>query len=126
MVTSITRRALSVVAGTAATIALGAAFAAPATAAPVAEAAPATVSAKASSCSKPSTVQKVRKGDHGASVVYVQCLLRNNGYSYVVVDGSFGSNTDRAVRDWQAKHPSVGAVDGVVGPKTLKSLEVWG
>ena len=51
------------------------------------------------------------KGD----TILLQELLREAGYD-IAVDGDFGSKTDSAVRDFQAKHKLVS--DGVVGPKT--------
>jgi len=68
----------------------------------------------------PST-QKVRYGDNNRSVVFLQCVLHDLGHG-LAVDGKFGQRTLAAVRHWQDHHPYLGPVDGVVGPKTWKSL----
>ncbi|WP_129841602.1 helix-turn-helix domain-containing protein [Streptomyces sp. RFCAC02] len=54
------------------------------------------------------------------SVVEAQCLLEHHGVSPGVVDGSFGSNTERAVRRLQDEAGI--AVDGMIGPDTWKAL----
>jgi N-acetylmuramoyl-L-alanine amidase len=68
----------------------------------------------------------LKKGDKGAQVNALQALLigygykmENNGVTYGV-DGSFGSATDRAVRNYQV-HNNLEA-DGSVGPATWGSL----
>jgi transcriptional regulator with XRE-family HTH domain len=54
------------------------------------------------------------------SVVEVQCLLEHHGISPGVVDGSYGKNSERAVRRLQDRGHI--AVDGIVGPDTWKVL----
>jgi peptidoglycan hydrolase-like protein with peptidoglycan-binding domain len=54
------------------------------------------------------------------AVVEAQCLLEHHGASPGVVDGAFGTNTDRAVRQLQTEAKI--AVDGVIGPDTWKVL----
>lgn len=54
------------------------------------------------------------------TVVEAQCLLEHHGASPGVVDGAFGTNTDRAVRQLQTEARI--AVDGVIGPDTWKAL----
>ena len=54
------------------------------------------------------------------AVVEAQCLLEQHGASPGVVDGAFGTNTDRAVRQVQTEAKI--AVDGVIGPDTWKVL----
>jgi len=61
----------------------------------------------------------LRKGSRGNDVKTLQTLLNENGYS-LTVDGIFGSQTDSAVRDYQACKGLV--VDGIVGPKTWDKL----
>jgi peptidoglycan hydrolase-like protein with peptidoglycan-binding domain len=59
------------------------------------------------------------RGDRGAEVTEVQTLLKGYGYT-VVVDGTFGAQTEKAVRSWQKSNGLL--VDGIVGPATLASL----
>lgn len=61
----------------------------------------------------------MRMGHRGEYVKQLQARLNELGYN-LVVDGSFGPATDRAVRDFQKKKGLV--VDGYVGPATRKSL----
>jgi Putative peptidoglycan binding domain/D-alanyl-D-alanine carboxypeptidase len=60
----------------------------------------------------------LRKGDKGAPVRSLQALLSTR--STLEVDGSFGTNTDTAVRKLQAA--AALDVDGVVGPDTWRAL----
>lgn len=68
----------------------------------------------------------LRKGSSGAAVKTLQRLLRQleyvnaDGKTYITVDGKFGSNTEAAVKRWQAKH--LNGVDGIVGIKTWNKL----
>lgn len=69
----------------------------------------------------------LRKGSSGGAVKTLQRLLRqleyvnSDGKTLIIVDGSFGSNTDAAVRRYQknrgAKNP-----DGIVGKWTWNKL----
>jgi hypothetical protein len=61
----------------------------------------------------------VERGDRGSEVTEVQTILKGYGYT-VVVDGTFGPQTEKAVRSWQKSNGLV--VDGIVGPATLASL----
>lgn len=62
---------------------------------------------------------KLWRGNTGSSVLDLQQKLNRNGYS-LDEDGVFGSNTYRAVLDYQRKNNL--AVDGVVGDETWGSL----
>lgn len=68
----------------------------------------------------------LRKGSTGAAVKTLQRLLRQlqyvntDGKTLLIVDGSFGSNTDAAVKRWQQKH--LNGADGIVGIKTWNKL----
>ena len=65
----------------------------------------------------PNSILKL--GSNGSDVKALQQLLVNKGYK-LGVDGDFGSNTDKAVRDFQTKNKLT--VDGIVGSKTLEIL----
>lgn len=56
----------------------------------------------------------LRKGLEGEPVRRLQAKLG------VTVDGAFGANTEKALKDWQAKHNL--AADGVAGPDTFLAL----
>ncbi len=64
---------------------------------------------------------RVRQGDTGPRVSAVQFLLRAHGFG-IGSDGSFGPQTDGAVRDFQAQRGL--AVDGIVGDHTWPVLVV--
>lgn len=65
----------------------------------------------------------IRKGDKGAKVKALQKRLIALGYALPKygADGSFGAETDAAVRKFQRDHGL--AVDGIVGPNTQKALD---
>lgn len=65
--------------------------------------------------------QIIRYGSSGSDVYELQGRLQYLDYYRGKVDGSFGWQTDRAVRDFQYKFGM--KVDGVVGPKT--KLMLW-
>ncbi len=54
----------------------------------------------------------------------LQTRLRDLGYYQGEIDGNFGSNTDKAVKAFQAKVFGEDEADGKVGPKTWAKL--WG
>ena len=68
----------------------------------------------------------LKKGSTGAAVKTLQRLLRQlqyvntDGKTLLIVDGSFGSNTEAAVKRYQQKH--LNGVDGIVGVKTWNKL----
>ena len=68
----------------------------------------------------------LRKGSTGVAVKTLQRLLRQlqyvntDGKTLLIVDGSFGSNTEAAVKRYQQKH--LNGVDGIVGAKTWNKL----
>ena len=55
-------------------------------------------------------------GARGEFVETLQVLLKHYADSSIVVDGDFGQQTDRIVRDYQRRHNE--EVDGLVGPIT--------
>lgn len=62
----------------------------------------------------------VRYGDKGEAVRWVQWMLNKYGCS-LSVDGSYGSKTRAAVRNFQAKYSL--ETDGTAGPKTQAKLK---
>lgn len=68
------------------------------------------------------TLPTLRKGAKGEAVVTLQKMLMNAGESLPKygADGDFGSETLKAVKNYQQKNGLV--VDGIVGPKTWNSL----
>lgn len=69
-------------------------------------------------------MQELKKGISNKEQVRVlQGLLNLHNYR-LTIDGSFGSGTDNAVRDWQKRNGL--KVDGRVGTNTWKSLGVTG
>lgn len=61
----------------------------------------------------------VKLGDSGKGVEQIQYALKANGYN-VVIDGTFGPQTDTAVRAFQKKNGLL--QDGIVGPITWGKL----
>jgi peptidoglycan hydrolase-like protein with peptidoglycan-binding domain len=64
---------------------------------------------------------EIRQGAKEHPVPTLQYLLRARGHT-VTVDGTFGSQTDAAVRSFQQQKGL--AVDGIVGPQTWGKLIV--
>lgn len=64
-----------------------------------------------------------RLGDEGYHVTLIQQILKEKGYK-LSVDGKFGLNTQRVVRDFQKKNWLIS--DGIVGKHTLKVLGIAG
>lgn len=65
----------------------------------------------------PGMARPLRQGDAGDDVRRLQAALG------ITVDGGFGAETDKAVRDFQSSHPPLKA-DGMVGPMTRKALGI--
>ena len=68
---------------------------------------------------EPDKFPVLRRGDRGNEVEVLQKALRNNG-SDLVVDGIYGSKTERSVKAFQRKSGLV--VDGIFGPKTATAI----
>lgn len=64
-------------------------------------------------------IKTLRRGDQGDAVRLLQSKLNEHG-ARLKLDGDFGDNTDKAVRQFQQKHGLT--TDGVVGLKTRKAL----
>jgi peptidoglycan hydrolase-like protein with peptidoglycan-binding domain len=62
----------------------------------------------------------IRRGAKGDAVKLLQFLLGEHGFP-VTIDGDFGPNTERAVKDFQEFRGSL-TVDGIVGPLTWTAL----
>lgn len=67
----------------------------------------------------PQPVRTIFKGCKGEDVKWVQWELARHGYN-LEIDGSCGSGTDKAIRDYQKKHGLT--VDGKVGAKTRQAM----
>lgn len=68
----------------------------------------------------------LRRGQQGTSVRQLQEALNRQG-ARLDVDGAFGPQTERALRDFQARQAAQQpgfAVDGLAGPQTLRALQV--
>ncbi|MFB4166220.1 peptidoglycan-binding protein [Alteribacillus sp. JSM 102045] len=65
--------------------------------------------------------QILRLGSRGQTVVNLQNRLKLMGFYPFKVDGIYGSNTKKAVIDFQKTHELL--VDGIAGPQTLKEIE---
>lgn len=73
-----------------------------------------------SACRDAANKIQVKQGDSGTIVYLVQLILSARGFYTSKMDGSFGSGTEQAVREYQrSKNLSC---DGVVGGNTLYSL----
>lgn len=87
--------------------------------------APAPAAAQRPAPGKPNW-ETVKLGDKGDRVVAVQAFLREKGYKnstskkLIVVDGDFGPNTDKRVRQYQEAAGLT--VDGIVGPQTAGAM----
>ena len=62
----------------------------------------------------------MRKGSYGAEVRYLQQKLYSKLYNVGTIDGIFGDNTQRAVREFQGENGL--NVDGIVGRNTWDYL----
>lgn len=65
--------------------------------------------------------QVLNRGDKGSDVKSLQTALSNMGYYKGKIDGSFGPQTEAAVKQYQKDQGNL-AVDGYVGPLTKKKL----
>ncbi|GHI00979.1 L,D-transpeptidase family protein [Neobacillus kokaensis] len=64
----------------------------------------------------------LKRGSKGTAVITLQKKLTSLGYNTKGIDGSFGPNTEKAVRLFQKdRHLTV---DGIVGPATKKALGI--
>ncbi|UTW69313.1 peptidoglycan-binding protein [Anaerobacillus sp. HL2] len=67
-------------------------------------------------------VQLLQNGDKGQAVKKLQQLLKNKGYYPNQIDGSYGSRTEAAVRNYQIKNNLL--VDGIAGKRTINHLKI--
>lgn len=67
----------------------------------------------------------LRNGDKGASVLLLQGVLHKLNYAITDVDGVFGGETERALKDFQESLEL--SADGVLGENTANTLisELW-
>ncbi|MGI9022196.1 MAG: peptidoglycan-binding domain-containing protein [Acidimicrobiales bacterium] len=68
----------------------------------------------------PALIMQVAQGSTGDAVRAVQSQLNHYRPGFLTVDGSFGPQTDDAVRRFQTKNGLVS--DGIVGPMTWETL----
>jgi peptidoglycan hydrolase-like protein with peptidoglycan-binding domain len=79
-----------------------------------------TTSTTAPVRSVPVPTTTLKPGDSGPQVKTLQRELQSLGYPVGTIDGSYGSQTSKAVSAFQrARHLTV---DGIVGPATLLAL----
>ena len=76
--------------------------------------------AKALGGSSSSSSSSLREGDESSAVLELQTMLKELGYYYGDLTGSFGSLTKRAVRQFQDDNDLT--VDGIAGTKTMNLL----
>lgn len=62
----------------------------------------------------------LKLGSKGKTVEVLQRALAGKGYNVVVIDGDFGSVTDREVRKYQTDNKLF--VDGICGPQTWEAI----
>ena len=61
----------------------------------------------------------LRKGTSGEPVKRLQAKLG------VETDGEFGSNTEKALKEWQAKYKNSLTPDGIAGPDTFMAMGLY-
>ena len=66
------------------------------------------------------TSTTIRRGSRAFNVVYAQRKLLSKLYVVGELDGVFGAQTERAVREFQSENNL--SVDGIIGPKTWAKL----
>jgi peptidoglycan hydrolase-like protein with peptidoglycan-binding domain len=69
----------------------------------------------------------IKQGSKGAAVKKAQKALKDRGYNPGALDGVFGAQTKKAVRQYQSdrSHDAIDplGVDGIIGPKTWARLD---
>ena len=65
-------------------------------------------------------VSTIKNGSKGKNVLLVQKILRADGYYKGSLDGDFGGNTKKAVKEYQKSHNLT--ADGVVGKNTWSKV----
>lgn len=73
------------------------------------------------SCKHVYAQELLKQGMSGANVIALQTKLRDCGYYFDAVDGSFGSHTRQAVINFQIDYGL--PADGIVGSNTLQALQ---
>ena len=68
-----------------------------------------------------SSTPVLKKGSKGEAVTRLQEGLYQLGYDPGTVDGTFGPNTERVVKEFQTNNGL--DADGIVGPRTWTALE---
>jgi len=93
----------------------------PSSQSPSSASSPEATSATGTTAAESTNRPVLRRGDRGATVRQLQTLLQSLGFYNGPIDGIFGSQTESAVRQAQAKNNLT--VDGIVGPATWQILE---
>jgi hypothetical protein len=75
---------------------------------------------KAAGIDPSGNVPTLRRGSKGELVKRVQEYLKDESGADLKIDGIFGSETEKAVKDFQKSHGLT--VDGVIGPKTWAAM----
>lgn len=65
----------------------------------------------------------IKQGHYGPAVAAIQGALKYHGFFPGAITGGFGTDTYKAVCDFQKKHKL--EIDGIVGPKTWHELFYW-
>lgn len=65
-------------------------------------------------------LEEVRYGSQGASVIFVQLILKAYGIYAGAVDGQAGKQTEEAIKIFQKRFKLT--ADGIAGPQTLKAI----
>ena len=74
------------------------------------------------SCIQTVKAASYRRGSYGETVTEIQEKLSQWGYYSGEIDGIYGSQTEAAVRQFQAKNGLT--VDGIAGPATLEAMGI--
>lgn len=69
----------------------------------------------------PAVLPTLKRGSSGAYVTIAQAIISDKAGGGIIVDGKFGSNTEKRVKDLQRVFKL--SQDGIIGPKTWDALK---